>query len=71
MQYTEQVSWILFLKFFDDYEKNQNAWAQLNWESYNFVLDSDYRRDVRVCPKKDWKLDHHNAMSWRWSQRFC
>jgi type I restriction enzyme M protein len=22
MQYTEQISWILFLKFFDDFEKN-------------------------------------------------
>jgi hypothetical protein len=30
MDYTEQISWILFLKFFDDYEKNQNAGAQLN-----------------------------------------
>lgn len=64
MQYTEQVSWILFLKFFDDYEKNQYAWAQLNGETYNHVLESDYRRDTRACPKKDWKIDHHTARSW-------
>jgi len=64
MDYTEQVSWILFLKFFDDYEKNQHEWALLNWENYSYILEPQYRRDTRACPKKNWKIDYNKALSW-------
>jgi type I restriction enzyme M protein len=30
MQYTEQISWILFLKFLNDYEETQYQTAVLN-----------------------------------------
>lgn len=64
MQYTEQISWILFLKFFDDYEKNAEQWAILNGEEYKYILAPEYRRDVRACPKKNGKIDYQVAKSW-------
>ena len=64
MQYTEQISWILFLKFFDDFEKNAEQWAILNWEEYKYILDPKYRRDARACPKKNGKIDYQVAKSW-------
>jgi type I restriction enzyme M protein len=30
MHYTEQISWILFLKFLDDYEQNKKTEALLD-----------------------------------------
>ena len=39
MHYTEQISWILFLKFLDDLEENKCEDAQLDGEVYTFVLD--------------------------------
>ncbi len=64
MQYTEQISWILFLKYLNDYEETQNQSAFLNWEEYNYILKPDFRRDNRACPKKDGKVDFAIAKSW-------
>ena len=64
MQYTEQISWILFLKFFDDFEKNAEQWTILNWEEYSYILSPEYRRNVRACPKKNDKIDYQTAKSW-------
>ena len=43
MHYTEQISWILFLKFLDDYEIRESDNAFLNGEEYNFILDEKFR----------------------------
>lgn len=43
MQYTEQISWILFLKFLDDYEKREADSAELDGKPYNYILDFKYR----------------------------
>lgn len=43
MHYTEQISWILFLKFLDDYEIREADNAFLNGEEYNFILDEKFR----------------------------
>ena len=65
MHYTEQISWILFLKFIDDYEKENQQWAILNGEDYQFIIDRQYQRDSRACPKTpDGKLDINNALTW-------
>ena len=64
MQYTEQISWILFLKYLNDYEETQNQSAFLNGEKYNYILKSEFRRNNRACPKKDGKIDFAIAKSW-------
>jgi type I restriction enzyme M protein len=38
MHYTEQTSWILFLKFLDDYESEKADEAILSGEDYEPVL---------------------------------
>jgi len=38
MHYTEQISWILFLKFLHDKEHNQELTADLEGKTYQRVL---------------------------------
>ena len=39
MHYTEQISWMLFLKFLNDLEDTKNEDAELDGVVYNFVLN--------------------------------
>lgn len=43
MHYTEQISWLLFLKFLDDYEDRESYNAVLNGTTYDFILEEKYR----------------------------
>lgn len=43
MHYTEQVSWILFLKFLDDFEEGQRDAAELDGKEYKYILDHTFR----------------------------
>lgn len=62
MHYTEQISWILFLKFLNDYENNKSDEAHLEGKQYNYVIDEKHRWDVWACPKTaDGKLDIKGA----------
>jgi len=64
MMYTEQISWILFLKFINDLEINKAEEAELDGKSYTYIIDEKYRWDVWACPKDDkGKLDLMNAQS--------
>jgi len=68
MMYTEQISWILFLKFINDLEINKAEEAELDGKGYSYIIDEKYRWDVWACPKiaegKDkGKLDLMNAQS--------
>lgn len=64
MHYTEQVSWILFLKFLNDYENEKAIEAELIGEDYHFVLSPQYRWHTWAAPKDaQGKLDIINADS--------
>lgn len=64
MMYTEQISWILFLKFINDLEINKAEEAELDGKEYGFIIDEKYRWDVWACPKDEkGKLDLINAKS--------
>ncbi|MDD3302701.1 MAG: N-6 DNA methylase [Candidatus Gracilibacteria bacterium] len=43
MHYTEQISWILFLKFLDDYEQRESDNALLDGKVYKYLLEEKYR----------------------------
>ena len=43
MHYTEQISWILFLKFIDDFETREADNASLDWKKYEYILEEKYR----------------------------
>ena len=53
MHYTEQISWILFLKFLNDYEENKHDESVLQGSTYNYVVDAEHRWSVWACPKDE------------------
>ncbi len=64
LDYTEQTSWLLFLKYLDDLEKDKATEAALDGKKYSYILDQPYRWDTWAAPKgKDGQLDHNAAMT--------
>lgn len=64
LDYVEQTSWILFLKYLDDLEKDRSTAAQLTGKSYMPIIEYDFGWNVWAAPKgKDGKLDHHKALT--------
>lgn len=62
LDYTEQTSWLLFLKCLDDMEQDKKAESELEGKRYSFILDKDYHWDSWAAPKgKDGKIDHNKA----------
>ncbi|MEI6950269.1 class I SAM-dependent DNA methyltransferase [Paraflavisolibacter sp. H34] len=53
MHYTEQISWILFLKFLHDYERNKADDALLEGKTYNYVIHEDYQWEQWACSKDE------------------
>ena len=43
LDYTEQTSWLLFLKYLDALEEDKATEAALGRKKYNFILDAPYR----------------------------
>ena len=64
LDYTEQTSWLLFLKYLDSLEQDKDMEAKLGGKKYSYLLDKPYRWDTWAAPKdKDGKLDHNAALS--------
>jgi len=64
LDYVEQTSWILFLKYLDDLEKDRATAAELTGKTYTPIIDKEYQWSIWAMPKdKDGKLDHHNALT--------
>jgi type I restriction enzyme M protein len=64
MAYTEQISWILFLKFLNDYEQNKSDEALLNNKKYTYVIDEKHRWSTWACPKdSNGKPDLKNSLT--------
>src|SRR6476620_6552906 len=62
LDYTEQTSWLLFLKYLDGLEQDKAMRAELEGRTYSYILDEPYRWDTWAAPK-DTKgnLDHNVA----------
>jgi type I restriction enzyme M protein len=64
LDYTEQTSWLLFLKYLDALERDKATEAALNGKRYSHILDTPYRWDSWAAPKgKDGRIDHNTALS--------
>lgn len=62
LDYTEQSSWLLFLKYLAALEADKAVEAQLDGKKYKAILDTDYRWENWAAPKTpDGKLDHNAA----------
>lgn len=64
LDYTEQSSWLLFLKYLDALEQDKATEAALEDKKYSFILDLPYRWTSWAAPRTpNGKLDHNNAMT--------
>lgn len=70
LDYVEQTSWVLFLKYLDDLEKDKETAALLTGKAYTSIIDPEYRWSVWAAPKKikdgtvnEVELDHHKALT--------
>jgi type I restriction enzyme M protein len=64
LDYTEQTSWLLFLKYLDGLDEDKADEAKLEGRRYAYILDRTYRWEAWAAPKgKDGKLDHNAAMT--------
>src|SRR5436190_1339447 len=64
LDYTEQTSWLLFLKYLDGLEQDKATEAALDGKKYTFILDKPYHWETWAAPKgKDGKLDHNKALT--------
>ncbi|HSV75461.1 MAG TPA: N-6 DNA methylase [Bacteroidales bacterium] len=51
LDYVEQTSWILFLKYLDDLERDRATAAELTGKTYTPIIDIDYRWTKWAAPK--------------------
>lgn len=64
LDYTEQTSWILFLKYLDDLERANEQKAELQSKKYTYIIDKKYRWSTWAAPKKrDGTFDHDKALT--------
>ena len=64
LDYTEQSSWMLFLKYLDDLEFTRSQEAEMMMENYQFIIDEPYRWSAWAAPKDaEGKFDHNNALT--------
>lgn len=63
LDYVEQTSWILFLKYLDDLEETKKTEAALAGKKYTYILDKQYQWDTWAAPKtSEGKIDHQKAL---------
>lgn len=62
LDYVEQNSWVLFLKYLHDLETERQDRAELDGESYTPIIDGEFRWDRWAAPKKNGEFDHNAAM---------
>jgi type I restriction enzyme M protein len=64
LDYTEQTSWLLFLKYLDGLEEDKATEAALEGRRYTHIIGELYRWDAWAAPKgADGKIDHNAAMT--------
>lgn len=70
LDYVEQTSWILFLKYLDDLEKDKATAAELTGKTYTPIIETQFQWNVWAAPKKEkagtvsgGELDHHKALT--------
>ena len=64
LDYVEQTSWILFLKYLNDLEIDKQTAAKLSGKTYTNIIAEEFQWNVWAMPKtKDGKVDHHKALT--------
>jgi type I restriction enzyme M protein len=64
LDYVEQTSWILFLKYLEDLEQDKESAALLAGKTYKPIIEEQFKWHTWAVPKSaDGKIDHHKALS--------
>ncbi len=64
LDYVEQTSWVLFLKYLEDFEDDKRTAEELKGKKYEVIIINEYKWNTWAMPKgKDGKLDHHKALT--------
>jgi type I restriction enzyme M protein len=64
LDYTEQASWLLFLKYLEGLEQERRIEAELEGRKYRYLLDKEFRWEHWAAPKTaDGKIDHNTALT--------
>ena len=64
LDYVEQSSWLLFLKYLDGLEQDRAMEADLEGRKYAHILDAPYRWESWAAPKgRDGRVDHNKALT--------
>lgn len=62
LDYVEQISWVLFLKYLHDLETERRDLAELNGKTYTPIIDGEHRWDTWAAPKRDGAFDFNAAL---------
>ena len=62
LDYVEQISWVLFLKYLHDLEADRSDQAALEGKNYTPIIDGDFTWDQWAAPKKNGAFDHNVAL---------
>ena len=64
LDYTEQTSWVLFLKYLDALESAKAMEAKLEGKKYKPIIEGEFRWEKWAVPKTtDGKVDHNKALT--------
>ena len=64
LDYTEQTSWVLFLRYLDSLERDRQTKAKLEGKKVAYILSPDYRWGNWAAPKNaNGEIDHNKAMT--------
>ena len=64
LDYIGQTSWILFLRYLDELEKEKADEAELKGKTYEYILKEEFRWEHWAMPKNEkGELDHHKALT--------
>ena len=63
LDYVEQTSWVLFLKYLDDLEKDKKTAAELSGKAYANIIAPEYQWTIWAAPKLESGKTDHNALT--------
>ncbi|QTV04847.1 class I SAM-dependent DNA methyltransferase [Faecalibacter bovis] len=64
IDYIEQTSWVLFLRYLDELEQEKADEEELQGKSYKYIIDEPYRWNSWATPKdENGNLDHHKTLT--------
>ena len=71
LDYVEQTSWVLFLKYLDDLERDKATAAELTGKAYTNIIDPEFQWSNWAAPKisspsgggREGAIDHHKALT--------